>query len=288
MFWRLFCKVKDRAFCFRPSEPRYFSDFLSITTTIQLNHMKTVSSRLHVAWRYSAIAVGVLTLGLSQASAFVLGPTTPGKWGPAAMGTGATVTWSLMPSGVAMDSGTSVALASFMPAGFKAQIEAAFAAWSAVANITFVEVADSGHAFNVAGASGDIRIGGHVFDGPSGVLAHGYYPPGNGVTAAGDIHFDTAELWKIGFGGPGFDIFTVAAHEIGHAIGLDHTAVPSSLMNPYYTESLVGPQADDIAGARFIYGPAVRPPTDGPDTGSSVALLGLALIVLASVRRRTA
>ncbi len=31
---------------------------------------------------------------------FVLGPTTPGKWGPAALGTGATVTWSLMSTGV--------------------------------------------------------------------------------------------------------------------------------------------------------------------------------------------
>lgn len=193
----------------------------------------------------------------TQVSAHVLGPTSPGKWGPPAMGTGATVTWSLMGTGLATDNGPSSALASFMPAGFKNAILAAFSAWSAVADLTFIEVADSGLAFNDPGATaGDIRITGHAFDGPSGVLAHGYFPPANGSTAAGDIHFDTAETWKLGFGGPGIDIFTVMAHELGHALGLSHTGVANSLMNPFYTEAFSGPQADDIAGMQSIYSPA--------------------------------
>ncbi len=50
----------------------------------------------------------------------------------------------------------------------------------------------------------------------------GNYPPDNAFSAAGDIHFDKDELWKIGFGGAGIDVFTIAAHEIGHAIGLGH------------------------------------------------------------------
>jgi hypothetical protein len=172
-----------------------------------------------------------------------------------------------------------------MPVGFHAAVTAAFAAWSSVANITFVEVADDGAAFNAATTSGDIRLGGHAFDGPGGTLAHGFFPPVNGFTAAGDIHFDTAEAWKIGFGGPGFDIFQVMAHEIGHAIGLDHTGVPGSLMNPFYTEAFAGPQADDIAGAVFLYGsPVVVPPT--VPVPAALPLLAVALAGLGVLGRR--
>ncbi len=100
-------------------------------------------------------APGALVLG-----DFVLGPTSPGKWGNPVMGTpGGTVTWSIMAGGIATDSGTSVAMSSVMPAGFLTQIQNAFAAWSAVADIQFVQVADSGLPFNAAGAGADILAG---------------------------------------------------------------------------------------------------------------------------------
>ncbi len=220
---------------------------------------------------------------------FVLGGTynpgggSPGKWGPPALGTGATVTWSFMPGGLTVDGGgTSVALSSFMPVGFENAIRAAFAAWSAVANITFVEILDNGLNFDAPGAVGDIRVGAHAFDGAGGVLAHGFFPPNNGVTAAGDIHFDSGDLWKLAFGGPGFSIFQVMAHEIGHAIGLGHTGVPNSLMNPFYTESFTGLQPDDIAGARFIYGNAV---TAVPEPSSLLVFAAVGVVGWA-VRRR--
>jgi hypothetical protein len=76
------------------------------------------------------------------------------------------------------------------------EIALAFAAWSAVADIQFVEVADNGLPSNGAGAQGDIRIGAHDFDGSYGTLAHAYYPPPNGATIAGDVHFDTGETWS--------------------------------------------------------------------------------------------
>jgi hypothetical protein len=47
---------------------------------------------------------------------------------------------------------------------------------------------------------------------------------------------------------------TVAAHEIGHALGLNHTTVANSLMNASYTGSHRFLGQDDINGIRSIYG----------------------------------
>jgi hypothetical protein len=221
---------------------------------------------------------------------FTVAPTNPGNYG-----SGAEVTWSLMPTNQNPGSvfnffheGGISHLSAFMGGQWKAEIERAFAAWSDVANITFREVSDDNASVNAFTTGGDIRIGGAVFDGPGNLLGHGWFPDStNGGSLAGDIHFDIAEDWTIGFTGPGFDIFTVAAHEIGHAIGLDHTTVPGSLMNFSYTEAFSGLQADDILGAQSIYGAAplsfsvvVLPE---PDT---VVLLATGLIGLAAGRRK--
>lgn len=235
------------------------------------------------------------------AHAFVLGPTTPGKWGSPTFGTGATVTYSFMNSGVscaAEGAGCTIsALGTFGPSFsvWKTEIENAMAAWAAVANLTFVQVADQGEAFNAAQLSGDLRFGGHSLDGPFGTLAHGYFPPVNGNSAAGDLHYDAGECWEAamdGFGDGCFNIFQVTAHELGHALGLDHTGVPGSLMNATYTEAFTGPQADDIAGMQFIYGPATG--ASGPGGGgggnlpepAGIALVATALVAASVWRRR--
>ncbi len=226
-----------------------------------------------------------------SASAYVLSGT---KWGDPTMGTGATITWSLMSSGVSCSqeyAGCTVqSLSSFMPANYLGEIQRAFDSWSAVANLTFVQVADDGAYFNApTTTSGQLRIGGHYMDGAYNVLAHGFYPPPNGSSAAGDIHFDTSENWTIGYAGSGIDIYQVFTHELGHALGLKHSGDGGALMAPYYNEGFTGPQADDIAGIQYLYGAALASSGGEPapvSEPSTLALLGAA--VLGMARRRKA
>ncbi len=171
---------------------------------------------------------------------------------------GGTVTYSFMGGGVSMaaepaDPNLAVSSLPTYASCFVTEITNAFAAWSAVANIQFTQVADNGAAFNAVGAVADIRIGAHTFDGPSNVLAHAFYPPPNGTSASGDLHFDRAENWSC-TPSTGIDIGIVAVHEIGHAIGLGHETANPAIMQPFYNPTLSVPLVDDIDGATNIYG----------------------------------
>lgn len=228
-----------------------------------------VRTNPHIPWSirlaFILFTIGIWVGPISFASANSL---FGGKWGSPTFGTGATVTWSLVPTGTTCSIeffGCSMtSLDAFMPFGYKTEIAEAFDAWAAVANLVFVEVTDNGAPFNaVTGMFGDIRLGGHPFDGDGGILAHGFFPPPNGFSGAGDIHFDIADNWAINsLDGKLFtrDIFQITAHEIGHAIGLRHEFTETALMNAFYTEAFSGLRPDDIAGAQAIYGTPVPEP----------------------------
>jgi matrix metalloproteinase-14 (membrane-inserted) len=87
-----------------------------------------------------------------------------------------------------------------------------------------------------------------------GVLAHAFYP------TSGELHLDDTEQW-VDSKEEGVDIMTVAAHELGHALGLGHSAVPGALMAPYYQgydPEFTLPQ-DDIDAIQSLYGePLIR------------------------------
>ncbi|XP_008828166.1 stromelysin-1 [Nannospalax galili] len=131
-------------------------------------------------------------------------------------------------------------------------IEKALKVWEEVTPLTFSRIYEGEADIMVSFA---VREHGDFvpFDGPGGVLAHAYAP---GPGTNGDAHFDDDEQWTEDT--TGTNLFLVAAHELGHSLGLFHSAKPEALMYPVYKPStnLAGFQLsqDDVDGIQSLYG----------------------------------
>ncbi|XP_055343171.1 50 kDa hatching enzyme-like [Paramacrobiotus metropolitanus] len=138
----------------------------------------------------------------------------------------------------------------------------AFAYWSKPSGLTFTQV-DSGPADIVIlfarGEHGDLS----PFDGPQGVLAHAFFPD-----FGGDTHFDDSERWTQSARN-GVNLLQVAVHELGHALGLDHSDVAAAVMAPFYDgfNPKFELHSDDIAAIRRLY--PLREGTTGATESSS-------------------
>jgi Matrixin/Bacterial Ig-like domain len=170
------------------------------------------------------------------------------------------ITISFMPDGTNLGGGvTSNLISTFNSkaslAGWENIILQAAQTWAQQTNINFAVVPDDG-APEGSGADeqgspgfGDIRIGGYNFG--SSTLALTYQPPSaNNFSIAGDIAFNTGQAFNVG---STYDLFTVAMHEFGHALGLNESSVSSAVEYATYTGRKTGLASDDIAGIRSIY-----------------------------------
>lgn len=157
--------------------------------------------------------------------------------------------------------------ASFSTGEQQSVIRQAFNAWSSVTPLSFTEVGSLDQADMLVGFGDGAHCdlyqvrnlscpgGDAAFAGPGNILAHAYFP-GQG-TLSGESHFDNAESWSPSrTTGNGFSLLSVAMHEVGHALGLQHSNDRSALMWAEYNGSspIESLRADDIAGIQALYG----------------------------------
>jgi hypothetical protein len=120
---------------------------------------------------------------------------------------------------------------------------------------------------------------GQRIDGKGRTLAWSQLPCGMSATDACEQRYDTGEPW--GQYGEAY-LQEVMAHEIGHALGLEHDAA-GSLMAPYATGKVIRPTARDIAQVQARYGKPAPIPTPTPDpvpTGAACPNCGAGLRVI--------
>ena len=130
---------------------------------------------------------------------------------------------------------------------FQKEIVEALSVWEVEADIRFTQVQDT--------INTDIRFGWANIDGSGSVLGETVFPsagPLNQVIVA----FDRAESWFVGGDAPAnlIDFSSTAIHEIGHAIGIDHSETNQSIMRASYSREIFDLQIDDINAVTNIYG----------------------------------
>jgi hypothetical protein len=174
---------------------------------------------------------------------------------------GSRITYSFAPDGTNIGGASSnlnqaMASLGISTATWREQFEKAASVWEAVTNINLALVSDNGEAFGAPGNQqddpnvGDIRIGGTAL--ASNVLASTFLPPAfNGGTLAGDVVMNTSQAWHIN---SDYDLETVAIHEIGHALGMDHSQITTAAMYANYNAIKQSLTSDDVAGIQSVFG----------------------------------
>mmetsp|Transcript_7945 Transcript_7945/g.17639 ORF Transcript_7945/g.17639 Transcript_7945/m.17639 type:complete len:807 (+) Transcript_7945:107-2527(+) len=138
-----------------------------------------------------------------------------------------------------------------------AELSQAFAQWGEALGLNFIGLDESSsEAAHITIAFSTLGSDDTVFDGPGGSLA-------NATPSA--ITFDADERWELSsarhphrafmdWDDQYFTLLPVALHEIGHVLGLGHSADPIDVMSPFYLQDRIRLSSNDIATAKALHG----------------------------------
>lgn len=204
------------------------------------------------------------------------------KWGGAAHGEGATLTYAFVTQTTEFDDARNCRTMAPVDAVLEASgldetdfddaVAEAFAMWQTAAGVSFKKSADP--------AAADILIGVDV-EGRGWARADVRAMPSTGgevrKITRGLVCLSADKPWKIGFGSnPGAqDIQYTISHEMGHVLGLNHPSPSGQVMSFTYSEDFAGLQSGDIEGARALYGaPAPSSPAIASAPASTTVASG--------------
>ena len=182
-------------------------------------------------------------------------------------------------TGTSVDSGQQWAagvitwgLAANMGGQYDAEMEQAFATWSAATGLTFEEVSGS--------APADIQIGfSELSSVTTGIVGYTGYQANKGQILAATIQLEDPTQDALLPGADGHRTYSgadatleqVLLHEIGHALGLADDSDQDSIMYYELTSSNQALDSTDIAGIQALYGTPSSTGQSAPTTASTTS-----------------
>lgn len=173
------------------------------------------------------------------------------------------VTWSFAAAGGSVSGA--------IGAAYQATVQSAVARWAQVTGLQFQLVSDS-----TPGV--DVRVGWGKFTGTQiGETDYAYqlggaetFTPGVLVRLEDPSALALSSAPDALYQGTTTNLYQVALHEFGHALGLAHSSDPNAVMYATVGQANRNLNASDIAGIQFLYGTAAAPTAAPPPAPAPV------------------